>query len=71
MTFISQRVPRDDYQTICDLVEACESAIALLEGYIDTKDAPDGTPIANDAMRAVQTLQEAVMRANRVPSRRP
>ena len=70
MSFISQRIPRDDYQTICDLIEAAEAAVELISGYVDVKDGPDGQPIANHAMRAVQTLQEAVMRAQG-PSRRP
>ena len=32
----------------------------LIEGYMDTKDGPDGQPVANNAMRAAQIIDQAM-----------
>ena len=32
----------------------------LIEGYVDVNDGSDGTPVANNAMRAVQIIDDVV-----------
>lgn len=41
-----------------DILGALYEVLERIEGYVDIKDGPDGTPVPNDAMIAKQEIEE-------------
>jgi hypothetical protein len=47
------------------LLETLREVRELIDGYQDVKDGPEGQPIPNDAMKAVQLLDAAIEEAEK------
>jgi 3-methyladenine DNA glycosylase/8-oxoguanine DNA glycosylase len=60
--WIATQAFTDAIDRIIDLESALEEVRDKIDGYQDVKDGDYGVPVANDAMKAVQAIDEVIRR---------